>query len=118
MPPLRLAIVLDVAANPDSATREVRQRLNKPRATVDRQLQALHMLDVLDCDEYEDSHRAARHHLALSTRGWHRPQTHSIQCQKCWSIPLDPKKEGLRADESSSTSNISGTEIRRREDGP
>jgi hypothetical protein len=31
--------------------------LNKPRATVDRQLQALHMLDVLDCDEYEDSHR-------------------------------------------------------------
>ena len=57
MPPLRLAIVLDIAANPDSPTRDVRQRLNKPRATVDRQLQALHMLDVLDCDEYEDSHR-------------------------------------------------------------
>jgi len=57
MPPLRLAIILDIAAIPDSATRDVRQRLNKPRATLDRQLQALHMLGVLDCDEYEDYHR-------------------------------------------------------------
>jgi predicted transcriptional regulator len=57
MPPLRLAIVLDIAANPDSATRDVRQRLNKPRATVDRQLQALHMLEVLGCEEEQDYHR-------------------------------------------------------------
>ena len=53
MPPLRLAIVDDVAEHPDSSTAEVRKRLGKPRATVDRQLQALHMLGVLDCNESE-----------------------------------------------------------------
>jgi hypothetical protein len=53
MPPLRLAIVDDVAAQPDSSTAEVRKRIGKPRATTDRQLQALHMLGVLECDEHE-----------------------------------------------------------------
>ncbi len=53
MPPLRLAIVDDVAANPGSTTAEVRKRLGKPRSTVDRQLQALHMLGVLQCTEEE-----------------------------------------------------------------
>lgn len=51
MPPLRLEIVDDLAVHPDSTTAEVRKRLAKPRATVDRQLQALHMLGVLECDE-------------------------------------------------------------------
>lgn len=53
VPPMRLAIIDDVAKHPGSSTKEIRQRLNKPRATVDRQLQALHMLDVLDCVEEE-----------------------------------------------------------------
>ncbi|MGI8536803.1 MAG: toprim domain-containing protein [Mycobacteriales bacterium] len=54
MPPLRLAIVDDLAANPDgSTTVDVRKRLGKPRSTVDRQLQALHMLGVIACDEEE-----------------------------------------------------------------
>jgi len=47
MPPMRLAILDDVAAYPDSSTADVRKRLGKPRSTVDRQLQALHMLGVL-----------------------------------------------------------------------
>jgi hypothetical protein len=51
MPPLRLSILLDVHAHPYSTTPDVRKRLNKPRNTVDRQLQALHMLGVLVCDE-------------------------------------------------------------------
>lgn len=55
MPPLRLAIIDEVAAHPDSSTAEVRKRIGKPRATVDRQLQALHMLGVLDCEETEIS---------------------------------------------------------------
>lgn len=55
MPPLRLSIIDDVAVNPDSSTADIRKRLGKPRATVDRQLQALHMLDVLACDEQEVS---------------------------------------------------------------
>lgn len=53
MPPLRLAIVDDIAAHPDSSTAEVRKRIGKPRATADRQLQALHMLGVVECDEEE-----------------------------------------------------------------
>lgn len=53
MPPLRLAIVDDLAAHPNSSTAEVRKRLGKPRATVDRQLQALNMLGVLEVDEEE-----------------------------------------------------------------
>ncbi|HUR35471.1 MAG TPA: hypothetical protein VM032_16825 [Vicinamibacterales bacterium] len=59
MPPLRLAILEDVAANPRAKTREVRQRINKPKSTVDRQLQALHMLDVLDCEEVEIGERSS-----------------------------------------------------------
>lgn len=54
MPPLRLMILDDIAANPYAATREVRKRLGKPRATIDRQLQALHMLEVLDVDELDE----------------------------------------------------------------
>jgi len=55
MPPLRLAILEDVQAHPRSRTIEIRQRLNKPYTTVDRQLQALHMLGVLECEEVEIS---------------------------------------------------------------
>ena len=62
MPPLRLAIVDDVAANPGSTPSDVRKRVNKPWTTIDRQMQALHMLEVLDCEEVpygtlEDKHR-------------------------------------------------------------
>ncbi|MGW5339172.1 hypothetical protein ACWEQD_12205 [Rhodococcus pyridinivorans] len=55
MPPLRLAIVDDLAMHPESSTTEVRKRLGKPRSTVDRQLQALHMLEVLECEEENTS---------------------------------------------------------------
>lgn len=57
MPPLRLAILDDVAANPGSPTKDVRKRIGKPRATVDRELQALHMLGVLEVAEVEGEHR-------------------------------------------------------------
>ncbi|ASR04010.1 bifunctional DNA primase/polymerase [Gordonia rubripertincta] len=51
MPPLRLAVIDDLAAHPRSQVKDVRKRLNKPRATIDRQLQALHMLGIADLDE-------------------------------------------------------------------
>src|SRR5687768_5925517 len=57
MPPLRLAILDDLATWQSSWTRDIRKRLGKPRATVDRQLQALHMLGVLTCDEEDGEHR-------------------------------------------------------------
>lgn len=57
VPPLRLAILLDLAEHPASTTHAVRKRLDKPRATVDRELQALHMLGLLACDEIDDPTR-------------------------------------------------------------
>lgn len=54
MPPLRLAIVDDLAALPEkTTTADIRKRIDKPRNTVDRQLQALHMLGVLTVNEEE-----------------------------------------------------------------
>lgn len=57
MPPIRLAILDDVAAHPDTPTKDVRKRLQKPRTTVDRQLQALHILEVLTVEEEPVLHR-------------------------------------------------------------
>ncbi|MBZ4488022.1 bifunctional DNA primase/polymerase [Microbacterium sp. cx-55] len=51
MPPLRLEVLEDVAANPWSPLRDVVKRVDKPRSTVDRQLQALHLLGLLTVDE-------------------------------------------------------------------
>jgi hypothetical protein len=53
MPPIRLAIVDDVATSPHSTPSEIRRRVNLPWRTVDRECQALHMLGVLACDEVE-----------------------------------------------------------------
>jgi hypothetical protein len=60
MPPLRLAILDDVAKHPHSETQEIRRRLNKPRNTIDRQLQALYMLGVLSCAEVPDGNRGSK----------------------------------------------------------
>ncbi|WRO41620.1 putative toxin [Mycobacterium canetti] len=64
MPPLRRAIIDDLAAHPGATTQEVRRRLDRPRATVDRQLQALHMLGVVTVDEgvYASDGRARWHY--------------------------------------------------------
>jgi len=53
MPPIRLAIVKDLAAHPHSTPTDVQRRLGKPRATIDRQLQALHTLEVVTLDEVD-----------------------------------------------------------------
>jgi hypothetical protein len=51
MPPLRLEIIDDLAENPDATTADIRKRLHTPRNTVDRQLQAMQILRVVDVDE-------------------------------------------------------------------
>jgi hypothetical protein len=57
MPPLRLAILDDIAEWPNSRTADVRRRLDKPWSTIDRQLQSLHMLGVLVMEEDEVTER-------------------------------------------------------------
>jgi hypothetical protein len=51
VPPLRLAIIDDLAANPLSTTGEVRRRLDKPRTTIDQNLQILHAIGIVTVDE-------------------------------------------------------------------
>ena len=51
MPPLRLEVLEDVAAHPWTPLRDVVKRVDKPRTTLDRQLQALHLLGLLTVDE-------------------------------------------------------------------
>jgi hypothetical protein len=66
MPLLRLAIIDNVAVHPHSSTQEVRRSIDKPRKTVDRQLQALHMLGVLTCDEVEYAADKCRWYYSLA----------------------------------------------------
>jgi Domain of unknown function (DUF3854) len=66
VPPLRLAIIDDLSENPGSSPGDVRRRINKPWRTVDRQLQALHMLEVVDCDEAPYGDEKTRWYYSLA----------------------------------------------------
>jgi hypothetical protein len=103
MPPLRLAILEDVAANPGSRTPDVRQRLNKPRNTVDRQLQSLHMLGVLTCTEVEDA--------ARQRSNWHYYVDDSVDPSVIRCVPdLSPLGDAeIKSRGESSDGDISGT---------
>ncbi len=65
MPPLRLSIIDWLATNPHASTTEIRRGVGKPRATVDRQLQALHMLGALECREEEVTENRLRWYYTL-----------------------------------------------------
>jgi hypothetical protein len=54
IPPLRCEILLDIAANPGSEPTEVHRRIGRPRHTVRRELEALHMLRLLQCQETDE----------------------------------------------------------------
>src|SRR5262249_19649639 len=54
IPPLRCEILLDIAAHPNSEPHEVHRRIGRPRHTVRRELEALHMLRLLQCEETDE----------------------------------------------------------------
>jgi hypothetical protein len=66
IPPLRRIIIDDVAKHPDSTASDVRKRTGKPWTTIDRQLKALHMLEVLKCDEVAYGEREEKHRWLYS----------------------------------------------------
>jgi Bifunctional DNA primase/polymerase, N-terminal len=70
MPQLRLDVLEDIAANPDSRIIDVRRRLQRPWPTIDRVLEGLHMLRLLTCYE-EEIDRAGKlvyvRHYALAS---------------------------------------------------
>ena len=51
IPQFRLEILLDLAANPRSRAIDVCRNITKPLRTVRRELEALHTLGLLRCDE-------------------------------------------------------------------
>jgi hypothetical protein len=116
MPPLRLLILDDVADNPGTTTAEVRKRLGKPRATVDRQLQALHMLNVLEVEE-ESSEWAGK-----PSTVWHYqvspgidPDALNVEKSSRWqkSVPeklVPPPNPPRRDDVAYIGTDISGTD--------
>jgi hypothetical protein len=109
MPPLRLAIIDDVAAHPYSTPTDVRKRLGKPRATVDRQLQALHILGVLHLDEETGGERTRwRYRLA---DGIDPAALLVPEMLLTTSSSLEKRQESERGDEESSglVTHISGT---------
>jgi hypothetical protein len=59
---MRLAIIDDLAEHPYSMPTDVHKRLGKPRATVDRQLQALRSLHVVAPDEETGDQRTWWHY--------------------------------------------------------
>jgi hypothetical protein len=114
MPPLRLLILDDVASHPGTQTRHVRQRLGKPRATVDRQLQSLQMLGVLMCDEEEATHRGepvTRWHYRLApgiNPNVLNPDSDSVPEKSPPTVSGNEEK--TQAQEVSIPTDISGTE--------
>lgn len=67
VPPMRLAIIDDLSDHPESTATDCRKRLQQPRATVDRQMQALHMLGVLELDEQPWGMDGTRWYYSLAT---------------------------------------------------
>jgi hypothetical protein len=89
MPPLRLEILEDVAANPWTPLREVVKRVDKPRSTVDRQLQALHLLGLLTVDE-----EVATTGLALrETTTWRYTLADGIDVSSIAAAPTTKKEQ-------------------------
>jgi hypothetical protein len=50
MPPIRLDVLADVAANPGTTTTDCARRLQRPRQTTDRALQELQLLNLIQVD--------------------------------------------------------------------
>jgi predicted transcriptional regulator len=67
VPPLRLAVLGDLAAHPSSTTTAVAKRLQQPRTSVDRVLQELHALRLIDIDDTPTGGSGWRYLLAKST---------------------------------------------------
>ncbi|MDC8981245.1 bifunctional DNA primase/polymerase [Mycobacterium marinum] len=120
MPPLRLAIIDDLATHRAAATGDIRRRLDKPRNTVDRQLQALHMLGVVTVEEEyrEGAHAAPRWLYSLAdgidpdaidpkTVPEMSPHTPNPQEEETKKVEA-PENPGIDTD-------ISGTTVRRRD---
>jgi hypothetical protein len=98
MPPIRLQIIDYLAAHQAGAyTTDVRKGVKLPRTTVDRQLQALHMLGVLDCAEEEYGSEGSRFRWRYSLADGINPTVLVIpdRTQTCPDLLVTGRSEGV-----------------------
>lgn len=69
MPPLRAVVLADVAEHPVTPCREVVKRVQRPRTTVDRCLQELHLIGLLQIRDVGASNEPWHYVLADSVNG-------------------------------------------------
>ena len=91
IPPLRRDILLDLANNPKSTVRDVRKRISKPRNTVRRELECMHMLGLLRCDETEETGSDGKEHTIWRYRLADDYDVETLQTM----ADKPPLKEGL-----------------------
>jgi hypothetical protein len=60
IPPLRCEILLDIAAHAGAEPHQVHRRIGRPRHTVRRELEALHMLRLLQCEETDEQDKKGK----------------------------------------------------------
>ena len=108
MPPLRLKAIDDLAANPASTTCDVRRRINKPWSTVDRQLQALHMLGVLDVDEATYGNEKTRWYYSLANGIDPKALDPKSSPEKSVGAPSPQEERGRDSNKHSRVTDISG----------
>jgi hypothetical protein len=106
-PPLRLKVIDDLATNPGSTTSDVRRRVNKPWHTVDRQLQALHMLGVLDVLE-EAYGEKTRWHYSLAANIDPKALDPDSLPEKSVSTPSPKEERDRGSDKHSLVTDIPG----------
>lgn len=94
MPPLRLALLTDLLDAPGSTTSQVRTRLQKPRTTVDRALQELHLLGLVH-----------QHELA-GTSKWAYELTDFVDPATLLSFTRKVSTRGVREREESSAVHL------------
>lgn len=99
MPPLRLAILKDLWCHPASLVEEIRARLDLPYVTVRRQVNSLHLLQVLTCFESSDSVEVQ---AEVSEEG-KATRTTKKRTQRRYSVVETLKAEALRLEPEART---------------
>lgn len=102
VPPLRLEILNYLAKCPNSTTTDVRKGIDKPRNTVDRELQALHMLGLVTVNEVEREQRSRWYYRLAEgvrpriLRPGQRTDEHDDARLVPEKLPLEPWAETLK----------------------
>lgn len=111
MPPLRLAIIEDLANHPNSLTGDVCRRIGKPRASTDRQLQALHILGIAGFTEHPFGAKTQwRYHLSgdVDPAAVNPEEVTKSLPEMSVHTPSPQEEESFRDDSSHTCTDISG----------